>query len=88
VTLTFEITVQEGYSDRRGERQETLDRGAVLSCVPRVGDTVETGYGTSRAKWVDWDPWAGTVFVRLDDMFSLGEPFDDVVADLRKEGWS
>lgn len=89
MNVMFEVTLQEGYSDKREMRRETLQREAVMPCVPRVGDTVETGCGHSRVSWVDWSPWDDEqMFIRLDDVFTLSEPWDDALAAIRKEGWS
>ena len=88
MTITFEFTLQEGYSDQRGMRRETFQREASMLCVPRVGDTVETGYGHSSVSWVDWSPWDDSqVFILLNEAFTGSEPWDDALAAIRKEGW-
>ena len=86
-TVTFEVTVQEGYRDERGPRRETLGRVASMSCVPRVGEAVDMGYGHADVGWLDWSPWDDGVFIRLDGMFTCSDPFDGVLTALRKEGW-
>lgn len=80
----------EGYSDKRGVRRARLTRIARMSTVPRIGETVETGFGHSRVSWVDWDPWAiadAVAFVRLDETFSCAQPFDEVLDILVAAGW-
>ena len=90
--VTFEVTVQEGYSDRRGIRRRAFQHGVLMDSVPRKGETVETAWGHENVSWVDWDPWskgadAMPVFIRLDETFCGAEPFESVVKAFTDAGW-
>jgi hypothetical protein len=86
--VEFEVTVQEGWADKLGKQRKRLSRSARMDNVPILGDTIETGYGTSRVAWVDWSPWAPVgVFIRLSDIYTLSEPFNEQIAALREIGW-
>ena len=90
IYVTFEVTVQEGYSDQRGIRRRAFQRGARMEAVPRKGETVETAWGHGNVSWIDWDPWtsaAEPVFIRLEDTFTGAEGFETVVKAFTDTGW-
>lgn len=76
-------TVIEGYADKPTARlSESYDLECEMVGVPRVGDYVETGYGSHRVKTVFWDTSGEPPTVRLEVIYTCAETMEVVLVAL------
>ena len=79
-----EVPVIEGWSDKPSARlSETVMLEWDAPAIPRVGDLIEIGYGTSSVKTVFWSLDDSPVHIRLAVVYTGGESMETVLIAMR-----
>lgn len=82
--VVVEVPIIEGWSDKPSPRlSETVHLDWDAPAVPRVGEEVEIGYGSSPVKTVFWSLDGAAPLVRLATVYTLAETMETVMSSIR-----